>query len=104
MKKSAMLFFVLLLFGFSGVHAQDKYSVSGVVNCVGTASIIVSLSTHEEWGSDEKPVFCCEMKLTDEQKKTGRAPFRFDGVSEGRYAIILQRNFAQHAKSFLPVR
>lgn len=88
MRKLPIALLVVFVFGVCGAYAQDKYSVSGTVRCVGTADVLVSLSTHEEWVSDKEPVFCCAIKLTEEQKKAGKVSFKFEGVPEGRYATV----------------
>jgi uncharacterized protein (DUF2141 family) len=98
MKKLAIALLVIFVFGVCGAYAQDKYSVSGTVRCVGTADVLVSLSTHEEWVSDKEPVFCCTIKLTEEQKKAGKVSFKFEGVSKGRYALLAFQDIDENGK------
>ena len=51
MRKLALAFLLIFACGVCVAHAQDKYSVSGTVRCVGTADVLISLSTHEEWAA-----------------------------------------------------
>ena len=98
MRKLALAFLVIFVFGVCISYAQDKYSISGSVRCVGTATVLVSLSTHEEWVSDKKPVFSYAIKLTEEQKKAGKVSFKFEGVPEGRYALLAFQDVDENGK------
>lgn len=98
MKKPILSLLVVFAFGVCAVYAQEKYSVSGTVRCAGTADIIVSLSTHEEWESDKEPVFCFAIQLTDEQKTTGKVPFKFEGVPKGKYAVLAFQDTDENGK------
>lgn len=98
MRKLALAFLLIFVCGVCGAYAQDKYSVSGTVRCVGTADVLISLSTHEEWVSDKEPVFCCAIKLTEEQRKTGKVSFKFEGVPAGRYALLAFQDIDENGK------
>ena len=49
-------------------------------------------------GSDKEPVFCCAIKLTEEEKKEGKVSFKFEGVPEGRYALLAFQDIDENGK------
>ena len=98
MRKPTIALLLIFVFGVCGAYAQDKYSVSGTVRCVGTADVLISLSTHEEWVSDKEPVFSRAIKLTEEQRKTGKVSFKFEVVPEGRYALLAFQDIDENGK------
>jgi len=98
MRKPTVALLLIFVFGVCGAYAQDKYSVSGTIRCVGTADVLISLSTHEEWVSDKEPVFSRAIKLTEEQKKAGKVSFKFEGVPKGRYALLAFQDIDENGK------
>ena len=103
MLKKAMLSFGFLLMVSSLTYAEDKYSISGDVFFERDSPIYMNLLTKETYQKPNRreahpPPFGMYIKLTPEQIKAKKAPFKFVGIPKGSYFIIAFQDLNENKK------
>jgi len=100
----------LLFFLSFPADAEEKYSISGTASFDEAERIMISLYTHEEFQNyTRKPLppepFTLVIEPSIQEKRAGKAPFRFEGIPRGTYALLAFRDQAKpgtHRRSVRP--
>jgi hypothetical protein len=104
-RRGKMAQWVLLVAGLvvlgSPAHAEDKYTVSGIVTFSQGEVVFISLYTPDRFkGFENKPLppepYTQIIELSPEQKKAGRAEFQFKGIPQGTYGVIAFREIKKN--------
>ena len=101
MVKKAMLFLGILFMMFAFAYAEEKYSISWVVYFQHDSNIYINLVTRESFPNRSKilpPPFGMYIKLTPEQRKAKRVPFKFEGIPKGNYFLIAFQDLNKNEK------
>ena len=101
MVKKAMLFLATLLVISSFAYAEEKYSISGVVYFQHDSDIYMNLVTRESFPNRLEPLpqpFGIYIKLTPEQRKAKKIPFKFEGIPKGNYFIVSFQDLNKNEK------
>ena len=101
MVKKAMLFLGILLMASAFAYAEEKYSISGVVYFQHDSNIYMNLVTRESFPNRLEPLpppFGMYIKLTPEQRKAKRVPFKFEGIPKGNYFLIAFQDLNKNEK------
>jgi hypothetical protein len=79
------------------VGSEQGYTVSGTATFQEGGLVLLSLFTHEKFLNLRNnplppPPFSLVIEPSLEEKKAGRAPFRFEGIPRGTYALMAFRD------------
>jgi hypothetical protein len=95
--KKMLCGFTIWLFLANTVHAEQRYSISGIATFKQGAVIFISLYTLERFQRfrdnplPPKP-YTVVIEPSLQQRQAGKVPFRFEGIPEGDYALIAFRD------------
>jgi hypothetical protein len=101
MVKKAILFLGFLLMVSSFTYAEEKYSISGVVYFQNDSDIYMNLVTIETFPNRSEPLpppFGMYIKLTPEQRKAKKFPFKFKKIPKGIYFIVAFQDLNKNKK------
>ena len=101
MVKKAMLFLGFLLMVSSFTYAEEKYSVSGEVYFQNDSDIYMNLVTRETFANRSEPFpspFGIYIKLTPEQRKAKKFPFKFKQIPKAIYIIVAFEDLNKNKK------
>ena len=101
MVKKAMLFLGVLLLASAFAYAEEKFTVSGSVYFEHDSDIYINLITRESFPNRLKPLplpFGIYIKLTPEQRKAKRVPFKFEGIPKGNYFLVAFQDLNKNEK------
>ena len=101
MIKKAMLLLGILFMVFAFAYAEEKYSISGVVYFQHDSNIYMNLVTRESFPNRLEPLplpFGIYIKLTPEQRKAKRVPFKFEGIPKGNYFLVAFQDLNKNGK------
>ena len=101
MVKKAMLFLGVLLMASSFAYAEEKFTVSGAVYFEHDSDIYMNLVTRESFPNRLEllpPPFGIYIKLTPEQRKAKRVPFKFEGIPKGNYFLVAFQDLNKNEK------
>lgn len=87
----------LLLFMASAAGGEERHSVSGIVTFEEGEGVFLSLYTYERFMTLRKSSlpptpFTLVLEPSPEEKDSGRAAFKFEGIPRGTYALIAFRD------------
>ena len=102
MFKKAMLFLATLLVVSSFAYAEEKYSISGSVYFEEyDEDIYMNLVTRETFPNRLEPLpppFGMYIKLTPEQRKAKKVPFKFEGIPKDNYFLVAFQDLNKNEK------
>lgn len=101
MVKKAMLLFGFLSMVSSFTYAEEKYTISGEVYFPNDSGIYMNLVTKETFPNRREPLpppFGMSIKLTPEQRKAKKVPFKFEGIPKGSYFIVAFQDLNENKK------
>ncbi len=101
MVKKAMLFLAILLMVSAFAYAEEKFTVSGAVYFQHDSDIYMNLVTRESFPNRLEPLpppFGIYIKLTPEQRKAKRVPFKFEGIPKGNYFLVAFQDLNKNEK------
>ena len=100
-KKAMLLFGFLLLMVSSFTYAEEKYAVSGEVYFQNDSDIYMNLVTKATFPKRLEllpPPFGMYIKLTPEQRKAKKVPFKFEGRPKGNYMLYAFQDLNKNKK------
>jgi hypothetical protein len=101
MVKKVMLFLWFLLMVSSFTYAEEKYSISGEVYFQNHSDIYMNLVTRETFANRSEPLpppFGMYIKLTPEQRKAKKFPFKFERIPKVIYFIVAFEDLNKNKK------
>jgi uncharacterized protein (DUF2141 family) len=94
MKKKSIIIFLSLLIIAAQVYSEETCIVSGTIRTPYDGDIYIGVYTLEGWQNinvkDKFPPhpYFQIIKITDDQVKAGKIPFKFESIKKGEYCIV----------------
>lgn len=96
-KKSIIILMLLgLLLITAQTYSKEAFSISGTIKTSYDGDIHIGVFAMKDWQNiNDKfpsPPYFQIIKITADQAKSGKIPFKFEGIKEGNYCIVAHQD------------